>query len=710
MRQGPLAGRYFAIATMVMAALIPYLALSAALGPLTHVLTRQLHMSAQTFSLAGGLGNAAYAVGTVISVQFAQHLPQRRVMIGYAILLVIGSVLEATAQNATMFIIGHVLQGLCTSLLLIAAVPPLAIGFPRAKLRTTAVIMNMCIFGAVALGPLVGGIQANANAWRPLFWIVTGISVIALLLAILTFEDAPPANRESPIDIPAIGLAGIGCFAAFIGAAELTTHRFLALETILPLLGGLGVIVILIVYQCVTPRPLLTIKQMLVSSIPVAGIGVALFAAAASVSATTLTVDVLAPHYSAIRIGLLFLPEVGGAVVTAIALGIVIQRKSVHYLPLFGMISLAAGIAVFRIQVPSSQAMTLVGSGLTGIGLGATVAPALFVAGFSLPSANLQRVFAIVELLRAVAAFMIAPIFVHFAATVGGGLVGGTSTALWIGLALAIIGAVFGVTVYALSGARPQTPDLEAFLEGDGPAWNSPQLLARVRGLPTKVPAGFPADSSVEVGNVGAATDGAAVTEDREPASPNGTAAVNGSGTATENGSGTAAENGDSNTAVNGAAAAPTTNGHASINANPVLIAYDGTHLSALAIKQAAEQLGVGREAMVLTVWAPVDVGFNPVNGHHFDADQATQVRAAADATAAHGAELATSAGFTVRSATVEASPTWKGIVHAAEQNDASLIVMGSHRHPGLAGHLGGGVSSAVLAHAKAPVLLVHPD
>ena len=97
-----------------------------------------------------------------------------------------------------------------------------------------------------------------------------------------------------------------------------------------------------------------------------------------------------------------------------------------HYLPLAGMILLAAGIAVFRIEVPSSQALTLVGSGLTGLGLGATVAPALFVAGFSLPAANLQRVFAIVELLRAVAAFMVAPIFVHFAATASGGLDAGT--------------------------------------------------------------------------------------------------------------------------------------------------------------------------------------------------------------------------------------------------------------------------------------------
>ena len=123
---------------------------------------------------------------------------------------------------------------------------------------------------------------------------------------------------------------------------------------------------------------------------------------------------------------MLYLPEVAGAVITAVALGLVITKRAMHYLPLVGMVFLAAGIVVFRIEVPSSQALTLVGSGLTGIGLGATVAPALFVAGFSLPSANLQRVFAIVELLRAVAAFMVAPIFVHFAANVGGSLDAGT--------------------------------------------------------------------------------------------------------------------------------------------------------------------------------------------------------------------------------------------------------------------------------------------
>jgi MFS family permease len=165
-------------------------------------------------------------------------------------------------------------------------------------------------------------------------------------------------------------------------------------------------------------------------------------------------------------------------------LGVVLNKRQLHYLPLVGMAFLAGGIAVFRVQVPPSQALTLIGSALTGIGLGAAVAPALFVAGFSLPAASLQRVFAIVELLRAVAAFMVAPVLAHFAATVGGNPRTGTGIVLWIGLGIAISGAVAAILLYVLGRARPGTPDLERFMDGEGPAWYSPPLLDAVRNRP----------------------------------------------------------------------------------------------------------------------------------------------------------------------------------------------------------------------------------
>jgi nucleotide-binding universal stress UspA family protein len=143
------------------------------------------------------------------------------------------------------------------------------------------------------------------------------------------------------------------------------------------------------------------------------------------------------------------------------------------------------------------------------------------------------------------------------------------------------------------------------------------------------------------------------------------------------------------------------------MSAGPVVFAYDGSELAAFAIERAATQLAPGRDALVVCVWQPVDVGFTPSDNGHFDADQATEVRQAAERTAAHGAALAAAAGFQAWSKAVEAAPTWQGIVHTADEHEASLIVLGPHRRNGLLGHLQGSVAAAVVAHTTTPVLIV---
>src|SRR5579875_369035 len=142
--RGPLADSYAAAVALVVCALIPYLALSSAINPLLPVLSKSLPLSQQALQLTSGMANAAYAFGTVMAVQFAVHLRGRRMLVLYAALFVLGSVLAATAITPGLFIAGHVLQGLTTSLMPIAAVPPLIIGWPTAKMRYTAIIMNLC--------------------------------------------------------------------------------------------------------------------------------------------------------------------------------------------------------------------------------------------------------------------------------------------------------------------------------------------------------------------------------------------------------------------------------------------------------------------------------------------------------------------------------------------------------------------------------------
>ena len=140
----------------------------------------------------------------------------------------------------------------------------------------------------------------------------------------------------------------------------------------------------------------------------------------------------------------------------------------------------------------------------------------------------------------------------------------------------------------------------------------------------------------------------------------------------------------------------------------PVLLAYDGSELAAYAIERAGAELAPGREALVVCIWHPADVGFTPIDGRHLHAAAANEVQEAAEQTAAHGASLAEAAGFHARSLAVNAAPTWQGIVDAAQEHGATLVVLGSHRRSGLKGHLFGSVAAATVSHFDAAVLVVH--
>ncbi len=114
--------------------------------------------------------------------------------------------------------------------------------------------------------------------------------------------------------------------------------------------------------------------------------------------------------------------------------------------------------------------------------MGASVSPALFIAGFSLDSRILPKVFALVELLRGVAAFMVAPVLLHVAQTTGGSPVAGLKTSLWVSLVIAAAGGIGAVVLLLLGRARLQRPDIDRWQKGEGPAWHSPRLAAALRG------------------------------------------------------------------------------------------------------------------------------------------------------------------------------------------------------------------------------------
>jgi MFS family permease len=475
-RKGPLADSYWAAVALVILALTPFLVLTSAVSSLNELIGGSLHLGESTLEMTSGMSNAAYCFGTVLSIQLIARLRPRRILLALIVTFVIASVAVAWSPAAWLFVGGRILQGLTTSMMLIAAVPPLVIGWPARREPPTAATMNLAIFGAVALGPVVGGVAAGLETWRTLFWIVAAVGAAALLMVILTFEDAEAQDPDAPIDVISLLLAGFGTAAAFFGAAQLTGHAFGAPIVLIPMLAGVGLIVVLMAHQYFVADPLMPVEK-LANTIPVAAILTAMCAAAVSVGLIDLAQSALElQKVGPTHAGMLFWPEFGGAVAMAIVFGSIFFTRWVAALALGGMAVLTGAAAILSGVATGSGALVAIGSGAVGIGVGASVAPALFTAGFTLPSRQLPRVFALIELLRGVAAFLAAPLLLHMSETVGADPASGIESAVWVCFGIAVLGGLVALAIWIAGRARLQRPDVEPWLKGEKPAIESTPL------------------------------------------------------------------------------------------------------------------------------------------------------------------------------------------------------------------------------------------
>lgn len=143
-----------------------------------------------------------------------------------------------------------------------------------------------------------------------------------------------------------------------------------------------------------------------------------------------------------------------------------------------------------------------------------------------------------------------------------------------------------------------------------------------------------------------------------------------------------------------------------------ILIATDGSELAENALEQGLELARrLGSSVTVVTVIEPVAVvgagysaaaglGYSPVP----ELIEAQREQAMITLEAAQA--KARDAGMTVRIKLITEAYAAEGIVAAAEEIGADLIVMGSHGRRGLGRLLVGSQTSNVLAHTKIPVLV----
>ena len=157
------------------------------------------------------------------------------------------------------------------------------------------------------------------------------------------------------------------------------------------------------------------------------------------------------------------------------------------------------------------------------------------------------------------------------------------------------------------------------------------------------------------------------------------------------------------------------------------LLCFDGSANARHAIERAGGLLG-GGPALVLCVWESLGSAIlrhslpgqdlREISGEVVDhADR--NLRERAEAVAAEGAELAKAAGFDAHPLALRAlaeaaerdeTTISRAVVEAADENDASLVVLGTRGRGSVRSVLLGSVSHGVVHHCRRPLLVVPPQ
>lgn len=483
----PLEDRYWTTVAVVIAALAPYIVVTTAFFLVAKQQAADLHASPTALQISEGLSNAGYAFGALLGGDLIQRFRQRRLYLclraaARGRLPRLGDRDRARPVRMRARAAGA-RDGLPARGRRAAARPALphledALDdrddqhrILRRRLRRAGGRRRRRSRGRLAL------VRGRARRSRP-----SGVA-----LALPTLPETEPPNRGLRFDGGAIVLGLASTVLAFLAVSRLQEISFASAFFVALLSGGVVGLLALLVLEYRSDEPLSPVKP-LSSAIPTVGMLAATIGGGAFVTLVLLGgryLDTVVRH-SPIEVSIDFLPQVGGVIVAAALLGALVRTRFLPHLTLAGMVALiAAGALLARLGPSSPRAAVLLLTALLGLGAGASVSPGLWIAGMSLPVALVGRTFALVELVRSLGDYVLAPVLGKVAHLYGAAdALHGLRVAAWATVAVAAAGTAIGLALWWAAGAAAQEPDLEAWQDDGESAFHSPRELARFRGEP----------------------------------------------------------------------------------------------------------------------------------------------------------------------------------------------------------------------------------
>lgn len=415
----------------------------------------------------------------------------RKLVLGGAGLIVIGSLICFAAPNIMMMWIGSALNGLGAgaiypaSLALIAATSATM----SERIRGIAIWAGFLSAGS-ALSPLLGGIFAGFGSWRPAYLAVAVFALAALLLTVLRAAETEKAASRRP-DVWGQITFAVGLIALLFGLVQGPEAGWSSPSVLAGLIGGVALLAIFIAIELKVEEPLLDLRLFLNRRFTVSSI-VAVVGMFAFLGACFSTSMWLGPvqHQNALYLGLLFLLLQGPTFVLSGVVGRLQARVDSRWLLTAGFLLMAVGAWIMSGFDVTNRSITpfVVPTLLVGLGFALTLSPMTAMAVNAVPRQQAGMASATTNMLRDLG-FALGPVIVGAVAlsSAGGHLLaalpGSGLAAEQLGAATQIAQLGGPLAVNSLPEGAPGSAAGELAMQALGSGFTSAYLVIAIAAL-----------------------------------------------------------------------------------------------------------------------------------------------------------------------------------------------------------------------------------
>jgi len=271
-----------------------------------------------------------------------------------------------------MAIFFRVLQGIFGALIMPNTLALLRSAFPADKLNSAVGIWGAATAASTAGGPILAGVLVEHIDWQSVFYINIPVGAIALLVGLLVLLESR-SSEKSGLDLPGLGLLGIGLFALIFGVIKAQTWGWGDTRTLGFIVGGLLLLCVFVFVESRVRSPLLPLAMFRDRSVSIGAVTVllnffALFGVLFFISLYLQNVH----GYSAVGAGIRTLPLTVMFVVSSPFSGWLTGRFGPRVPITLGLIVVSAAMfALLALQADSTYLLLwppMVGLGI-GIGL-----------------------------------------------------------------------------------------------------------------------------------------------------------------------------------------------------------------------------------------------------------------------------------------------------------------------------------------------------